>query len=470
MIKFGTSGFRSEIADGFTKENVQKIAQALAKAIKTEKSKNPVLIGYDRRFLSDTAAVWFAEVLAGNKIHAKLYTKPVPSPTVMYGVKNDNLDYGVIITASHNPHLYNGLKICIKGGADASSEVASNIEKLSNSNLKIKTLDIRTARENKLVEDYDNVTDYLKNIKKFVSKDIKDNKLKVIFNSMHGACSEYADQFAKMLKIHKFDVINNSVDPYFEHRLPAPEEECLEDFKKQVVKGKYSIGVAVDGDGDRLGVIDEKGNYLNNNILMAIAYYYLIKYRGMKGDIVKNLSTSIILDKLADTLGFKCHEVPVGFKYTSKTMKETDALLGGEMSGGMTMRNYIPSKDSFFSIALILDAMVNINKPLSQIVTEVKEFCGYISTFSANNVKIVDRKKMQKAIQKLTPNFSYKPVSTSNMDGTKYVFEDGSWVLLRFSGTENVLRYYMEFSTEIECERNLKAVTAFVDKHGKIIK
>jgi len=470
MIKFGTSGFRAEIADQFNKQNIQRIAQALAKTIKTEKSTTPVLIGYDRRFLSDTAAEWFTEVLAGNKIKTKLYTKPVPSPAVMYGVKSENLDYGIIITASHNPYYYNGLKISIKGGADCDNVLASKIEKLSNSNLKIKTLDLYTAREKNLIEDYDNMADYLKNIKKFVSKQIKDNKLKVIFNAMHGACSEYAEQFAKMFKIHKFTLVNDSVDPYFEHKLPAPENECLEEFKKQVVKGKYSIGVAVDGDGDRLGVIDEQGTYHDNNTLMSIAYYYLIKYRNMKGDVVKNLSTTIELDKLAEMFGFKCHEIPVGFKYTSAKMKETDALLGGESSGGMTMRGYIPSKDSFFSIALILDAMVNIGKPLSEIVQLVKDECGYISTAFNGNVKIINKKKMQKALSKIRPNFSYKPTSISNMDGTKYLFEDGSWVLLRFSGTENALRYYMEFSTEIECERNLKVITAYIDKYGKIIK
>jgi phosphomannomutase len=203
---------------------------------------------------------------------------------------------------------------------------------------------------------------------------------------------------------------------------------------------------------------------------MSIAYYYLIKYRGMKGDVVKNLSTSIELDKLAEMFGFKCHEIPVGFKYTSAKMKETDALLGGESSGGMTMRDYIPSKDSFFSIALILDAMVNIKKPLSEIVKLVKEECGYISTYMNGNIKIKNRKAMQKALLKSSPAFSYKPVSKTTYDGTKYVFEDGSWVLLRFSGTENALRYHLEFSTEIECERNQKAVLSFIDKYGKIVK
>ena len=467
MIKFGTSGFRAIISEDFTKENIQKIAQSLAKIIKSKKGKKTVIVGYDRRFMSQESATWFAEVLAGNGIITKLYSKAVPSPTVMYGVMAEDLDYGVIITASHNPYYYNGIKICTKGGADASNEVVSEIEKLANSNLKIKALDISEARDKKLIEDYDNIKDYFKHINKFVSKNLKENKLKVLFNAMHGACAEYAEMLAKMFKISKFTLINETEDPYFERKLPCPEEDKLDDFKKQVVRGRYTIGVATDGDGDRLGVVDENGEFHDNNELMALAYYFLVKYRGMKGDAVKNNSTSSLINKVAEHFGFKCHETAVGFKYISAKMKEVDALLGGESSGGMTVRNYIPSKDSFFSISIILDALATIKKPLGQIIKDIKEECGYISTCVSGAVKVKNRKKMQKAISKKTPSFSYKPVEKNTIDGTKFIFEDGSWALLRFSGTENVLRYYMEFSTEIECERNLKAITNFIAHYGK---
>ena len=163
MIKFGTSGFRSIIGDGFTKENVQKIAYSLAKMIKKNKSEKPVVVGYDRRFMSDQAAIWFVETLAANKVKSQLYTKSVPSPTVMYTVMQDNLDYGVIITASHNPHPYNGIKIVIKGGADANNEVVAEIEKVANAAKRIKTMNIEDARQLGLVSDIDNIKDYFKN-------------------------------------------------------------------------------------------------------------------------------------------------------------------------------------------------------------------------------------------------------------------------------------------------------------------
>ncbi|MBQ7352187.1 MAG: phosphoglucomutase/phosphomannomutase family protein [Clostridia bacterium] len=467
MIKFGTSGFRGLIGDTFTKENVQRIAQALCKTIKKQKSNKPVVIGFDRRFLSDTYAIWFAEVLWGNKIKTKMYNLPVPSPTVMYTVMAEDLDYGIIITASHNPYDYNGLKITTKGGKDADPECVAEIEKIANTNLKIKTLDLETANKTGLNVEIDNIKDYFKNINKLVSKTSKENNLKVIFNAMHGVTSDYAHYIDKMFKCKKFTIINDSIDPYFGHQLPSPEDNLLEDFKKEVVKGKYSVGLAVDGDGDRLAVIDETGTFHDNNLLMSVAYYYLVKYKGLKGDIVRNISTSCIIDQLAESLGYKCHEVPVGFKYVSAKMKEVDALLGGESSGGMTIRGYIPSKDSFFSIAIILDAMATLKKPLSAIIKEVKDSCGYISTYINENIKISNKKKMQKALSKKSPNFSYKPKEIIRTDGVKYIFEGGAWVLIRFSGTENALRYTLEFPTEIECERNLKAIENFIKQYGK---
>lgn len=466
MIKFGTSGFRAVLGEDFNKENVQKITQALCRIISKQKPKKSVVVGYDRRFMSDKVAEWITEVLAGNKIVTKLYSNAVPSPFVMQAVRGEELDYGLIVTASHNPYQYNGIKIVVKGGADASIELTSEIEKIANGKPKIKALDIDTAKKQGFVLDYDSTKEYFKHLSKFVSKEIKENKLRVLFNAMHGVTAEYALTFAKTFKINKFDIVNDSIDPYFEYKLPAPEEEFLERFKKEVVRGRYQIGLAVDGDGDRLGVIDENGVYYDNNIIIAIAYYYLIKFRNMHGDLVKNRAGSVLLDKLAESLDQKCFEVPTGFKHVSAKMQEVNALLGGESTGGMSMRNYIPSKDCFFSIAIILDAMVHFKKPLSAIAKEVTESCGYISTYINRQADFKNRKKLSKALQKKTPNFSYKPKEKTTHDGTKYVFEDGSWALLRFSGTENVLRYTVEFPTEIECERNLKAIENFIKQYG----
>ena len=463
MIKFGTSGFRAVIGENFTKENIQKVAQALAKKIKQQKSSHPVVIGYDRRFMSDYFARWFAEVLAGNKIVTKIYNKPVPTPAVMYTVMKEGYDYGIIMTASHNPYVYNGLKICIRGGKEARIDFTADLEKQANSLIRIKSMDYETGVKNKLILDFDNITAYIKNIEKNISPNLKGSSLKILFNAMYGVTSESAELFAKQLKLSNFQIINSEEDPYFNHILPCPNEESLEEFKKQVTKGRYSVGLACDADGDRIGIIDEKGEYHGCNTIMAIIYYYLVKYRNMSGDVVRTYSTSTILDNLAEKFGFKCHETPVGFKWISSKMEETNALLGGESSGGCTIRNYTPTKDSMFAVALILDAIVTINKPLSKIVKEVKNFCNYISTYCEGNMRIKDRKKFAKVINKQSPNFSYKPVKILSDDGKKYIFEDGSWIHIRFSGTENLIRYHVEFPTEIECERNIKAIKNFIN-------
>lgn len=463
MINFGTNGFRARMGEDFTKNNIQKITQALCNIIKKEKSTKPVLIGYDRRFMSDYFAKWCAEVCAGNKIKALIFENPVPTPTVYFGVKQQDLDYGITITASHNPYVYNGYKITTKGGYDASEEFTDKLETLANKQSRIKSLDFETALKQGIITIFDNTNDYIKNLNKFVSKNLKGNKTKILFNAMNGVTAEPAKMFAKYFKLENMDIVNSEIDPYFKHSLPCPNEENLEEFKKQVIKGRYKIGLACDADGDRLGIIDEQGTFYNNNIVMAIIYYYLAKYRNITGDIVRTYSTSNILDNLAEQFGCKCYETPIGIKWVTAKMLETNALLGGESSGGLTMRGYTPTKDSMFSIALFLDAVTTIKKPISQIVEEVKEFAGYISTYVEGSLSVNNKKKFNKIISKKTPSFSYKPKEIIRKDGVKYIFEGGNWILIRFSGTENVLRYYIEFQTEIECERNIKAINHFVD-------
>lgn len=468
MIKFGTGGFRATIGEDFTKESVQKIAQALCKIIKKSKVNKPVVVGYDRRFMSDYYARWVAEVFAGNKIVTKIYTRPVPTPMVMTAVKEEGLDYGITITASHNPYFYNGFKICVAGGKDADNEFTNQVQKIANRNIKIRSTEYNLAITNGLIIEYDSMKDYIKGICKTLSKTTKENNIKLLFNAMHGVTNEPIKLLAKKLNLKKLEVIKEDTDVFFEYSVTSPEESNIEDMKKMVTKGKYSLGIACDGDGDRIAVIDELGNYYNANTLIPLIYYYLVKYRGMEGDIVKNQSTSTLCDKLANAFGFKCHEVPVGFKYISSKMKEVDALIGGESSGGLAMRGYTPCKDSMFATALLLDAMANMEKPLSEMIAEVKTFAEYISTYVEGSVTVASKAKIKKALKKVTPAFPYKPTQVIKAtDGTKYVFEDGSFVLIRFSGTEELLRYAFEFQTEIECERVQKAIETYIAMYDK---
>ena len=469
MIKFGTSGFRAINGEDFTKENVQKIAQALVKIIKKDKIIKPICIGFDRRYMGDFYARWIAEVFAGNNIVTKFYNHPVPSPTVMHTVMKEDLDFGIIVTASHNPYMYNGVKITTKGGKDANEELCKQIKKLANKSIRIKTADYSLSVTKGLIVEYDNIKEYIKGISKYLSKDIKEkNNIKLLFNAMHGVTNEPMNILAKKLNLKKYDIIKENTDVFFEYSVTSPDEENLETFKKEVTKGKYSLGIACDGDGDRIGIIDDQGNYISANTIIAVIYYYLIKFKEMTGDVVKSMATSTLLDKLAESLGYQCHETKVGFKYVSAKMEETNALLGGEESGGLTIKGFTPSKDSMLAVALILDCIHVMKKPLSEIIEEVKTSCDYISTYQKADIKISSKTKLMKALKKTMPKFPYKPIKIAKFkEGVKYYFEDGSFVLIRFSGTENLLRYYFEFPTEFECEKVLTAITNFIETYNK---
>jgi len=472
MIKFGTAGFRAINGEDFTKESVQKIAQALVKIIKKDKVIKPVVIGYDRRYMGDFYARWVAEVFAGNNIVTKFYNFPVPTPTVMHTVMKEDYDYGIIVTASHNPYIYNGIKITTKGGKDADETLCQQVETYANKNIRIKTFDYSLAVTKGLIVELDNIKDYLKSVSKLVSKEIKEkNNIKLLFNAMHGVTAEPMNALAKKFNLKKYDIIKEDTDVFFEHSVTSPEESNLETFKKEVTRGKYSLGIACDGDGDRIGIIDDLGNYVNANIITAVIYYYLVKFKNMQGHVVKNIATSILLDKLAESLGFKCYETKVGFKHVSAKMAEVDALIGGEESGGLTIRNFTPTKDSMLAVSLILDCLYVMKKPLSEIIQEVKDSCEYISTYIRNDIHVNSKAKLLKALKKYTPKFPYKPSKIAKFkEGVKYYFEDGSFVLIRFSGTEELLRYYVEFPTEIECERSLKAIDTFLQTYDKVKK
>lgn len=467
MIKFGTNGFKSIIAEDFNKENVQKIAYALVKVIKSEKSKKPIIIGYDNRFISNNASEWLMEVFTAYKITVKLYSSPIPTPMVFAGLNQDELDYGIIVTADNKGYEYNGIQVITRNSHETNKAFTKKIEKIINNNLKIKKLDLNKAKNKGLIQDYDNTKEYFKNISKVISKESKKNKLKVLFNPMHGTCSDYINTFDKLIKLNKLTVINNNIDPYFEKIATVPEKDNIEDFCKQVIKGKYSLGITVDINGTRLLVVDEKGNIYDNNELMALVYYYLVKYKENTGDIIKNCANTILLDKLAEKLGFNCFETRVGFKYTSQKIKTTNALVGGEMFGGICTRGFEPYNDCFLSIALILDAIITINKPLSTIIEEIKNFSDYNYSYYTSKIEVNNKTKIQKLLKKLTPKFTQKPTSIYVKDGIKYLFKDGSWAYLRFDDYEKTLRYYIEFTSKEETENNNNAILNYIQKYDK---
>ncbi len=448
MISFGTGGFRGIIGDDFTKSNIELIAQGLSNIINEQGNAKPIIIGYDNRFMSDFAARWFAQVLAANNIKSYVYTSSVPTPSVMSATRDLGNDYGVMITASHNPYYFNGVKIFLSQGYDADLEFTNKLEKYSKEVKTIKRMNIAQAKRQWLVQDYSNTNMYLSHIKMFISKGVlKNNNLKIIYDNMCGVGVVGLAQLAKELNIKQFDIIHGEHDAFFGFNLPNPTKEALNiDFKDKVVDGGYDFGLATDSDGDRLGVIDEKGNYVSNNEILACLYFYLVKHRGFEGDIVKNCATSIFVDKVANKLGYQCHEVDVGFKNITAGMKKYNALMGGESSGGLTVRGYLYGKDGVFSSGLFMEMVAAFKKPVSEIISNIKEIADYHHYFVEDFLPLgVDVNKVIEYLNNHQPKFSRKLIRYEHFARNfKFYFENDSWMLIRLSGTEPAFRIFVE--------------------------
>lgn len=452
-ISFGTGGFRGVIGDEFTKDNLCKICQAISNIIKDENLIKEVVIGYDNRFMSEEFAKWSAEVFLGNGIKVNLTQTSVPTPIVMYKMKEKALDYSICITASHNPYKFNGVKVFYKG-ADASEEVTSLIELKCNNlnNDEILTESYDTAKNCGNLELINCDMEYLNSIYQNIDiQSIKSSGLKVAFDNMYGSTLNCIKQFISDCAFKESEVLHCERDAFFGFAMPAPTPNSIYPLSSTVVNNGYDIGFAVDGDGDRLAVVDGNGKYIDNNFLMAMLYYYFLKYKNLKGDIVKNIATLDILDIIAEKFGYKCHEVNVGFKNVSSKMKETNALLGGESSGGLAMLTHIMGKDSMFAICLIIDMVCALNKPIDKILEETKEFANNYQNILYEKQYGYSKERKEEILKmlledKLMPVFNKK---IKNIIIEKYVkvrFIDGTWVIIRFSGTEPIIRIMAEVS------------------------
>lgn len=460
MIKFGTGGFRGVIGDDFNRDNVKLVAQGLCDLIHATAAKPTVVVGYDYRFGSDYFAGWIAETLAANGVKCLLYTEPMPSPAVMTAVRDEGLDYGFMITASHNPYYFNGVKLFVKGGADAGVNVTDALEKAANSVGSVAHVSADEGRKNGLIVDYGNKTEYLQNIKSFLSPDFKGGSVKILYDNLNGVGARCIEPMFALAGIKDYRVLNTDHDAFFNFCPPNPTEAAMAHLKPAVVDGGYSFAMATDSDSDRLGILDEKGEYVSSNLILACLYYYLVKYRGMKGDVVKNCATTVLLDRLAERLGYKCHEVDVGFKNISAKMRETDALIGGESSGGLTIRGYISGKDSVFSSMMFTEMVSVMNKPVSEIVREVKEYAGYGLTAVEEELRFDGSEAV---IPAGSPVFDVPPVSVREFNGNiKYVFSRDEWALIRKSGTEPVVRVFAECGSEKSAKNTVNAIRAFL--------
>ncbi len=451
MIKFGTGGWRAIIADGFTKANLQILCTAICNMMKDEhKTEKGMVIGYDRRFLSKEAAQWAAEVFAGQGIHARLIDRAAPTPVVMFAVKEMGLDYGLAITASHNPATYNGLKLFTSGGRDANEVVTANLEAHIAKVGEVLTLAYEKGMAQGLIAEFNPQNEYIDNIIANIDVEtIKKARLKIALDPMYGVSQTSLRTILSTTR-SEIEVIHERHDTLFGGKLPAPNEQTLGTLSNFVVDEKCDIGVATDGDADRIGVINEKGEFVDPNQLLVLLYYYLLKYRGWKGPVVRNKSTTHLLDRVAQAFGEQCHEVPVGFKHISSKMEETGAIIGGESSGGLTVKGHILGKDGIYAAALLVEIIAKSGKHLSELYDEVTAQFGDVFIHNAELLLKDNEEKEALRLKifqdKVMPSFPYEVENVSYHDGCKVYFKNGGWVIARFSGTEPLLRITAEMS------------------------
>ena len=469
MIQFGTGGWREIIGDGFTKANIRLLTAGLCRLMDLEgHSGKEICVGYDRRFLSKESAHWAAEVLAGNGYRPYVVSRSSPTPLIMFTVKQRGTPYGMAITASHNPAIYNGIKVFTEGGRDADQVVTRKIEEqiAQISPDDIKSVDYDEAVAAGLIQEGYPFNDYIDSILQFVDvKRITKKRLRIAIDPMYGVSQSSLRTILLTCRCD-VDVINEQHDTLFGGKMPAPSENTLKLLSNYVVDCKCDLGIATDGDADRLGVIDENGNYVSANTLLVLLYYYLVKYRGWTGPCVRNNSTTHLLDRVAEGLGQKCYEVPVGFKYISAKMAETDAIIGGESSGGMAVKGHISGKDGIYSAALLVEMLAVTGKSLSQLYQEITDTYGKPQQSEAAFTMTPARKtELQKMIfeEKKLPAFGKEIDHVSMEDGCKVYFADGSWVICRFSGTEPLLRIASEAETGVKAQSYVLAWRELLD-------
>lgn len=453
IIRFGTGGWRALIGEGFTLDNVRRLCQALANdVIRQTREKDGVLIGFDRRFLADTAAKAASEVFAGNGIPVQLLPEAVPTPLVTYATAEENVAYGLMFTASHNPPEWNGLKVFATDGSLPLDNQIEQIEQEANATLPshVVKIDLDTALRSGMVREVDYTNEYVDAVEALIDLHaIRCAKLRVAVDPMYGV-GQNALQIVLTEARCRMDTIHSRHDPLFGGRSPAPDPGALDLLRTTVCDGGYDLGLAMDGDADRIAIIDRNGNYVTTNELLILLYYYLHWIKGLRGGVTRNLATTHLLDRLAAHFGERCYEVPVGFKHIGASMKEHDVLLAGESSGGLSIRGHILGKDGIFACALVVEMIARTGRSISDMMEEIYAAIGGLVSREVNvpatpDMKIVLPRKLAESAPKEIAGCRVVKITTT--DGTKFYLEHDNWLLLRFSGTEPLLRIFAEADT-----------------------
>ncbi|MCS7083480.1 MAG: phosphoglucomutase/phosphomannomutase family protein [Aquificaceae bacterium] len=439
MIKFGTDGWRAIIGKDFTFSNLRKVAFAHSQVLLKE-GKKRVIIGYDNRFMSEHFALEVFKVMKTLGLDAHLTNKPCTTPMVSFAVKYMGFDNGVMITASHNPPEYNGYKIKDSFGGSATSDFISRVEsELSNAS-EIQPKDFEPEPINVWGE-------YVRVVKSKINFELlSQSELLAIHDAMYGSS---AGLFSTVLSGTKIQVIplRSFRDPLFGNHAPEPIEKHLRILSEKVRALNAQVGIANDGDGDRLSLIDENGNFVNSQLVYVLILYYLIKVKGLKdGAVVKTVSTTALVDRICKEENITLYEVPVGFKNVNDVVLREKVLFGGEESGGYGIIDFLPERDGLFSGISILELISYAQEPLSKIIENIYKLYGKVF-YKRQDLKVSEPKKeLLKSLRENPPEEigGIKTLNVRTDDGLKLSFEDGSWLLMRASGTEPLIRLYSE--------------------------
>ncbi len=416
-----------------------------------------VCIGYDRRFLSREAAIWSAEVFAAAGVPVELIDREAPTPLIMFTVREHKKPYGLAVTASHNPAIYNGVKVFTAGGRDADELVTRRIEAeiAALAGADVPALPYEAAKQAGLVTEINPLNEYIDSILALVDMEaIKRARLKIALDPMYGVSRTSLSTILLTARC-EVDVIHDRHDTLFGGRLPAPNVDTLRGLAAFVLENGCDLGLATDGDADRLGVIDDSGAFLHPNKLLVLLYYYLLEYRKWRGPCVRNNSTTHLLDRVATAYGETCYEVPVGFKHISAKMQDTGAIIGGESSGGLTVRGHIAGKDGIYAATLLCEMVAKTGKRLSALYSEITGRFGAVFSADADRRMTPMRKQaLEKLLyeEKALPAFHFVMDHVSRADGCKVYFSNGGWTICRFSGTEPLLRIASEMPTQADAE------------------
>lgn len=465
-IAFGTDGWRGIMADDFIFDNVRLVTRAVADyIISNGMGDRGVVIGYDNRFLSDRFAEEVSEEMLKKGICVYIIRRPAPTPVTAFAIKLHNTAGAVMLTASHNPPEYNGYKFIPEHAGPALPHVTKQIEEniRKQGTIYLEVSERAEGRYGHLVDidhqpdfcipchEINPVDSYIEHMAQLVDLDVIGRSgMKIVIDPMYGAGIGYLDRLLERAGL-KVEAIHNHRDPLFGGGMPEPTGHSLGELQRRLKETGASLGLALDGDADRFGIIDRNGQYITPNQFLPMLYYHMMEVKGIKGPAARTVATTHLLDRIAEHYGQKVDETPVGFKYIGQCLHERGAIMGGEESGGLSIKGHIPEKDGILGCLLAAEMVAYHGKSLTEFMKEVSDKFGYIysnrmdiHTTSVIKARVLEELKMMKP-EKVA---GQQVTGRMDVDGTKLLLADGSWVLVRPSGTEPLFRIYAEADSE----------------------